>query len=247
MAIFKLKWIFALCFVISVNFLIKPVQAHFDKGFDRNGGHWDQAGYYHCHESQCRLAPSRFQFARTKLSNRVNDLYYLEEDWPRWLILSGCKTSRTVVLESSSSVQVRWTNPRACEIREGLWDDQYNGETFERAAKLEIDHIISPQYANASNGYQWEEKKRAQFTNDPLNLIPVSRGSARKKRGRGIGDWQPREEYLCEYARNWKLITEKYELDLFAKDRSRLNSILEECDSSDLRSLPSDSDSNNPQ
>jgi hypothetical protein len=211
--------------------------SHFEKPVDRNGGHWDQSGNYHCHEAGCRQAPSRFEFARRTLTNRVEDLLYLQEDWPHWLLLSGCKTSRTVVLEETSRAPVTWTNPRQCELREGLWEDPYNGEEYTRAAQLEVDHIIPPVYANASNGYQWDDNTRAQFANDPLNLVPVSRDSHRKKRERGIADWQPREEFQCEYAQAWKDVAEKYDLDLYARDTSRINRILENCDTSASRSI----------
>lgn len=215
-----------------------PALSHYDKPVDRNGGHWDQGGSYHCHESNCRPAPHRYQRTRLTLSNRVEDLYYLKEDWPHWLTLSGsCRTSRTVVLEATSRGPLTWTNPRECELREGLWIDSYSGEEFTRAAQLEIDHIIPPVYANASNGYQWDDYKRAQFANDPLNLVPVSRESYRRKRQRSIGEWQPRDEFLCEYAQAWQDVAEKYDLELYARDRGRINTILKGCDTSSGRSI----------
>ena len=110
---------------------------------------------------------------------------------------------RTAVLENTSRVPVTWTNPRQCEIREGLWIDEYTGEEITRAGAMEVDHIIPPVYANASDGYQWDQGKRAQFANDPFNLIPVSRETHRKKRERSIGAWRPRDEFQCEYAQAW--------------------------------------------
>ena len=204
-------------------------QAHIDKPVDRNGGHYDGAGYYHCHQPGCRQAASRHQYRSRAFSNNDQDLFYLQEDWPYWQLASGCKTIRTVVLENTSRVPVTWTNPRQCEVREGLWIDEYTGEEFTRAAALEIDHIIPPQYANASNGYQWDLGKRTQFANDPYNLIPVGRDTHRKKRDRSIGEWQPRDEFSCDYAASWRDVAEKYDLDLFSRDTSRINRMLENC------------------
>lgn len=204
-------------------------QAHIDKQYDKNGGHWDDGGNYHCHLDGCYPTASRYQYRSRQMSNRDEDLYYLPEDWPYWQLASGCKTVRTVVLENTSKVPVTWTNPRQCEIREGLWVDEYTGEEFTRAAQLEIDHIIPPVYANASNGYQWDYSKRVAFANDPFNLIPVGRDTHRKKRDRSIASWQPREDFSCEYAATWKQLAEKYELDLFGRDTSRVNKILEGC------------------
>ena len=206
------------------------VQAHQEKQYDKNGGHWDDFGNYHCHIDGCNETSSRNGFRSRAFSNpRDMELYYLLEDWPYWQLVTNCKTARTYVLEQTSKVPVTWTNPRECEIREGLWVDEYTGEEFTRAAALEVDHIIPPMYANASNGYQWELGKRAEFANDPFNLIPVGRDTHRKKRDRGIASWEPRDEFRCEYASTWKQIAEKYDLDLFARDTSRMNKILDEC------------------
>jgi hypothetical protein len=214
-------------------------KAHYDKPTDRNGGHWDDGGYYHCHEPQCVPTANRNQFRRfgTRLSNNDEDLYYVKEDWPHWLELSGCKTARTVVLESTSRVPVTWTNPRQCEIREGLWVDAYTGEEYTRAGQLEVDHIIPPVYANAANGWQWDNQKRAQFANDPLDLAPVARETHRKKRERSIGRWRPDDAFLCEYAQGWNDVATKYDLDLFGQDKSRINTILKDCDTDAQQSV----------
>ena len=206
------------------------VQAHEDKVYDLNGGHWDDWGNYHCHIDGCIPTSSRNSY-RSRLFNNGADpeLYYLKEDWPHWQLVSGCKTMRTVVLENTSKVPVTWTNPRQCEIREGLWIDEYTGEEFTRAAQLEIDHIIPPMYANTTNGYQWDLGKRTAFANDPFNLIPVSRAIHRRKSDRAIGSWRPREEFECDYAQAWQQVSDKYELDLLARDESRMNKILNDC------------------
>ncbi len=216
--------------VITASCFTQSSQAHIDKPTDPNGGHWDSAGYYHCHLAGCVPAPHRHQFRSRAFSASDLDKYYLEEDWPHWLTQGGCKDARTIVLEATSRAPVTWTNPRQCEIREGLWIDQYTGEELTRAAQVEVDHVIPPRYANATNGYRWDDAKRAQFANDPFNLMPVSRETARKKRDRGIGSWQPpNAELSCEYARAWRDVSEKYDLDLLARDKSRMDKILESC------------------
>jgi len=208
--------------------------AHLEKNTDLNGGHWDDFGNYHCHQSGCRQAPSRLdRFVRLPMTLNTRDQQdlYLAEDWPHWMLVSTCQTVRTQILEATSEVPVSWTNPRQCEIREGKWIDAYTGEEFARAARLELDHIIPLSYANAANGYQWNDQKRMQFANDPLNLIPVGRDTHRNKRDRGIGSWRPPEEsFHCEYAAAWRDMSRKYDLQLYQRDESRMNTILEDCD-----------------
>lgn len=203
--------------------------AHTFKDTDLNGGHWDDAGYYHCHLEGCVPTAHRHQFRSRALSSQDMERFYLQEDWPYWQLASGCKTMRTVVLENTSLVPVTWTNPRQCEIREGLWIDEYTGDEYTRAAALEVDHIIPPMYANGSNGYQWDLGKRTRFANDPYNLIPVGRDIHRRKSDRSIGAWQPRKEFMCEYAATWRDLAETYDLDLFSRDQSRINSTLKDC------------------
>jgi len=215
--------------------LTTTVFAHIDKGFDRNGGHYDPFGNYHCHQQGCRLAPSRRDFSfrnnRTRVNTRDQEDFYNEEDWPHWMLVGQCQTMRTQILQATSEVPVTWSNPRQCEIREGKWTDPYTGDEFVRAARLELDHIIPPSYANVSNGFQWDDRTRMEFANDPLNLVPVSRDIHRKKRDRSISAWRPPEkDYHCEYAAAWRDVARKYDLDLFATDRSRINSILDDCD-----------------
>lgn len=211
---------------------VSAADAHLDKKLDQNGGHWDAFGDYHCHQAGCRQAPSRYEFAGLNgLSKRNQNLYYNEDDWPYWLMAGGCQNVRTQILAATSDTGVTWTNPRHCEIREGHWIDPYTGDEYQRAAKLEVDHIIPPAYANAANGYQWDDGIRAQFANDPLNLVPVGRSIQKKKRDRGIGNWQPpNEDYHCQYAASWRDVAKRYDLDLFPEDRSRMNTILKDCD-----------------
>jgi len=228
---------FGIALVITGSTLAFNSQAHLDKPTDPNGGHWDGAGYYHCHLDGCIPTAHRHQFRSRAFSTTDMDRYYLDADWPHWLTQGGCKDMRTIVLESTSRVPVTWTNPRQCEIREGLWIDQYTGEEFTRAAQVEVDHVIPPRYANGSNGYQWDDGKRAQFANDPYNLMPVGRETARKKRDRGIGSWQPEEEFQCEYAQAWRDVADKYDLDLLARDKSRVDKILASCDTESGRQI----------
>ena len=217
---------------LAIAWLVLPANAHLEKKLDRNGGHWDYYGYYHCHDVGCRQAPDRFDFTTgPRLSNRNQDLYYNEEDWPFWLTTGGCQTVRTQILEATSDTSVTWTNPRHCEIREGHWTDPYTGDEHNRAARLEVDHIVPPEYANASNGYQWDDQTRAMFANDPINLVAVGRDIHEKKRDRGIGTWlPPAESYHCEYAAAWRDVAIKYDLDLFPQDKSKMNTILDGCD-----------------
>ncbi|MEK7259554.1 MAG: HNH endonuclease, partial [Pseudomonadota bacterium] len=67
------------------------------------------------------------------------------------------------------------------------------------------------------------------FANDPANLILTERSELRKKGDRGPSRYLPREEYQCDYARQWLAIAEKYELRMANQDRNRITVLLREC------------------
>ena len=216
-------------------------QAHQFKNYDLNGGHYDDGGTYHCHLAGCEPTESRYERRRRIITNtRDQEKYYMAEDWPHWEVVDGCRDARHAVLAATSQVEPTFATPRRCTVREGLWVDEYTGEEYTRAGELEIDHIIPPMYANATNGYQWDLGKRTAFANDPLNLIAVGRDVHRQKRNRGIGSWRPRDEFLCEYAQAWRDISEKYELDLIPRDTGRMRNILEDCQETGVTTDTSD-------
>ncbi len=192
-------------------------------------------GDYHCHQQGCRLAlPAAILPGVTTAPG------------------STCATSRIFTSRTTGRTGCWWVSARQSAPRflrrpvkcpspgptpgnakfaRAKWIYPYTGEEYVRAARLELDHIIPPSYANVSNGFRWDDRTRMEFANDPLNLIPVSRDVYRKKRERPIASWRPPEEnFHCEYAAAWRDISRKYDLDLFASDRTRMNNILKDCD-----------------
>ena len=95
----NLKTVLAILTSAVVTFLATAVSAHIDKSFDRNGGHYDPFGNYHCHQQGCRLAPSRrdltFRNNRARVNTRDQEDFYNEEDWPHWMLVGQCQTIRT--------------------------------------------------------------------------------------------------------------------------------------------------------
>ena len=124
---------------------------------------------------------------------------------------------------------MRYTNPRNCVVRTGEWVDEYTGEVFEVAMRLDIDHVIPLMYAHTHGGDRWDPGTKLQFANDPLNIMMVDRREIRRKRDRGPSRYLPREEFQCEYVRLWDAIAEKYDLFIENRDRNAMDDILEDC------------------
>ncbi|MAP46628.1 MAG: hypothetical protein CMP87_03290, partial [Gammaproteobacteria bacterium] len=156
---------------------------------DLNGGHyWGQS--YHCHVTACEM-PDTFDFRRRARDSLLTDYrkrekFFNEDDWSFEEDFDGdCQSTRQEMLILTSRIDVRYTNPRNCVVRTGEWLDEYTGELFKVAVKLEVDHIIPRMYAHTHGGDRWTPEKKLTFANDPLNIMLVERREIRRKRDRG--------------------------------------------------------------
>ncbi len=208
---------------------------------DLNGGHyWGQS--YHCHVTACEM-PDTFDFRRRARDSLLTDYrkrekFFNEDDWSFEKDFDGdCQSTRQEILVLTSRVNVRYTNPRNCIVRTGEWLDEYTGELFKVAVKLEVDHIIPRMYAHTHGGDRWTPEKKLAFANDPLNIILVERREIRRKRDRGPSRYLPRDEFQCEYINLWNQISEKYDLQLSTTDRSTISRLNAACSEA---SLPQD-------
>jgi len=200
---------------------------------DLNGGHyWGQS--YHCHVTACEM-PDTFDFRRRARDSLLTDYrqrekFFNEDDWSYEEDFDGdCQSTRQEILVLTSMVDVRYTNPRNCVVRTGEWLDEYTGELFKVAVKLEVDHIIPRMYAHTHGGDRWTPEKKLAFANDPLNIMLVERREIRRKRDRGPSRYLPRAEFQCEYINLWNQISEKYDLQLSTTDRSTISRLNADC------------------
>ena len=205
---------------------------------DLNGGHyWGQS--YHCHVTACEM-PDTFDFRRRARDSLLTDYrkreqFFNEDDWSFEEDFDGdCQSTRQEMLILTSRIDVRYTNPRNCVVRTGEWLDEYTGELFEVAVKLEVDHIIPRMYAHTHGGDRWTPEKKLTFANDPLNIMLVERREIRRKRDRGPSRYLPRDEFQCEYINLWNQISEKYDLQLSSADRSTISRLNADCSESNL-------------
>ena len=205
---------------------------------DLNGGHyWGQS--YHCHLTACEM-PDTFDFRRRARDSLLTDYrkrekFFNEDDWSFEEDFDGdCQSTRQEMLILTSRIDVRYTNPRNCVVRTGEWLDEYTGELFKVAVKLEVDHIIPRMYAHTHGGDRGTPEKKLTFANDPLNIMLVERREIRRKRDRGPSRYLPRDEFQCEYINLWNQISEKYDLQLSTSDRSTISRLSADCSESNL-------------
>jgi hypothetical protein len=201
---------------------------------DRNGGHY-YGNSYHCHLTGCEM-PDTFDIMRrggrdSLLTDyREREKFFNEDDWSFEEDFDGdCQSTRQELLILTSRAEVRFTNPRNCVVRTGLWIDEYTGKEFTVASQMDVDHIIPRMYAHTHGGDRWSAAEKLQFSNDPMNMVLVDRREIRRKRDRGPNRYLPREEFQCEYVRLWDAIAEKYDLQISSSDRNAINRVLENC------------------
>ena len=226
-----------LSFLILTVYLPGRILGHAGN-LDLNGGHyWGQS--YHCHVTACEM-PDTFDFRRRARDSLLTDYrkrekFFNEDDWSFEKDFDGdCQSTRQEILVLTSRVEVRYTNPRNCVVRTGEWLDEYTGELFKVAVKLEVDHIIPRMYAHTHGGDRWTPEKKLSFANDPLNIMLVERKEIRRKRDRGPSRYLPRDEFQCEYINLWNQISEKYDLQLSTSDRSTISRLNADCSESNL-------------
>jgi len=57
----------------------------------------------------------------------------------------------------------------------------------------------------------------------------VEKQEIRRKRDRGPSRYMPRNDFQCEYAQLWKVIAEKYDIQLESRDRNEIKRVVEAC------------------
>lgn len=95
----------------------------------------------------------------------------------------------------------------------GRWIDQYTGRTIMNAKNVDIDHVITLQWAWRNGAHKWSPGKLRAFANDPKNLAITSRTINRSKGARGLSEWKPDNRHLArQYELRWKRLLKEYGL-----------------------------------
>jgi hypothetical protein len=145
------------------------------------------------------------------------------------LARNGCDTRNDLLKRDGKSVKFRQGSK--CVVIEMTLNDPYTGKTinFEKAeaTKVQIDHMMPLSYDWQMGAARWNESKREQIANDPLNLIPVDGPSNGSKSDSGPASWLPPYKPIrCSYAVRFAQVSLKYELPVTSADKQKM---LEQC------------------
>ncbi|MCJ0870995.1 HNH endonuclease family protein [Streptomyces sp. AP-93] len=142
---------------------------------------------------------------------------------------NGCDTRNDLLKRDGR--EVRFRSGSACVVVSMTLPDPYTGKDIawkkEKAAEVQIDHVVPLSYAWQMGASRWDAAKRQRFANDGLNLLPVSGPANSSKSDSGPASWLPPNKAIrCSYAVRFAQVAEKYELSVTAADK---NVMLKQC------------------
>lgn len=138
------------------------------------------------------------------------------------LARNGCDT-RNDVLARDGQRLVREPGSD-CVVVSMTLHDPYTGRTVDwrkqQATEVQIDHVMPLSYDWQMGAARWNEAKREQIANDPLNLFPVDGPSNSAKGDSGPASWlPPNKKIRCAYSVRFAQVALEYGLPVTAPDK----------------------------
>ncbi|UUN31194.1 DUF1524 domain-containing protein [Streptomyces sp. FIT100] len=145
------------------------------------------------------------------------------------LARNGCDTRNDLLKRDGRNVRFRTGSD--CVVVAMTLHDPYTGKTIEwrkqKAAEVQIDHVVPLSYSWQMGSSRWTESKREQLANDALNLIPVDGRTNSSKGDSGPASWlPPNRQIRCAYAVRFAEVALKYEMPVTAADK---RTMLDQC------------------
>ncbi|MBR8744584.1 HNH endonuclease family protein [Nocardiopsis sp. MG754419] len=150
--------------------------------------------------------------------------------FPHWdgNVEDNCTTRQVVLLRDGEGVE---TNDD-CQPVEGSWYSPYDGETFDDAQDIDIDHMVALKEGWRSGAHAWSTEQRQRFANDleSTQLWAVSASTNRSKGDADPADWlPPLESSHCDYVVSWIEVKHVWDLSVDPDEDAALREVLEGC------------------
>lgn len=138
------------------------------------------------------------------------------------LARNGCDTRNDLLRRDGQ--KLRFRSGSDCVVIAMTLHDPYTGKTIEwrkeKAAEVQIDHVVPLSYSWQMGSSRWTKSKREQLANDVLNLIPVDGRANSSKGDSGPASWLPPNTSIrCAYAVRFAQVALKYEIPVTAADQ----------------------------
>ncbi|MGV0837124.1 GmrSD restriction endonuclease domain-containing protein [Mycolicibacterium thermoresistibile] len=149
---------------------------------------------------------------------------------------NGCDTRNDILRRDLADLELR-PGSNGCAVLSGTLHDPYTGSViaFQRgrdtSAEVQIDHVVALSDAWQKGAQQWDELKRRNFANDPMNLQATA-GWANQQKGDGdAATWlPPNRSYRCTYVSRIVDVKAGYGLWMTQAEHDAIARILGNCD-----------------
>lgn len=148
---------------------------------------------------------------------------------------NGCD-ARNDVLARDLTNKVFGTGSDKCLVLSGNLLDPYSGKTFAfvrgqgTSSLIPIDHVVAVSDAWQKGAFKWDETKRVNFYNDPLNLMTTQRALNSQKGDGDAATWlPPLKSYRCAYVARQIAVKAKYSIWVTKAEKEAMQRILKAC------------------
>jgi hypothetical protein len=154
------------------------------------------------------------------------DSYSRDEFGQKWADVdrNGCDQRNDVLRRDLVKLHTK-PGTNGCVVARGvLKESSYSGDRVKFATgetKIDIDHVVALADAWRMGASEWKSAKRAQFANDPLNLLAVDRDENQEKNDASAARWTPTwdPDAECDFLVRHVTIKTKYHLAVADQER----------------------------
>ncbi|BBY55925.1 HNH endonuclease [Mycobacterium koreense] len=146
---------------------------------------------------------------------------------------NGCNTRDDILRRDLVDVKLRWGT---CKVQSGILHDPYTGTTVEftrgpqTSEEVQIDHIVALSDAWYKGARGWDAQRRADFANDPRNLLAVSGPANYDKAYHDASGWlPPNTAFRCEFVTRQITVKTAYHLAVSVREKAALHTVLDTC------------------
>lgn len=160
--------------------------------------------------------------------------YGREQFGAGWATVDSCDMRNYILQRDMDNKQLDPNDN--CTVLGGTLHDPYTGKTimFKRGAGtsqlVQIDHVVALSDAWQKGAQGLDEGTRAEFANDPLNLLAVDGPANNKKSDSDAATWlPPNKSYRCRYVARQVAIKQKYKFWVTAAEHDAIKQVLGMC------------------
>ena len=158
--------------------------------------------------------------------------YYRKLFYDTWGVTSsGCNTREAILVRDLTDAVVN-----NCKVMSGILADPYTGKRIEfkrgqeTSSAVQIDHVVALSNAWATGAFAFDEVRRYEISQDPLNLLAVDGPANQEKSDQDAADWLPSNQaFQCQYVARQISVKYKYELWVTPAEKAKMLEVLSRC------------------